>query len=67
MGKHIADQQRDRAEGTRTREFTRIEREQRTGGPHAAIATLRRRPSGTTTAGSRRTSEFLSRERGRHD
>ena len=63
MGKHIADQQRDRADGTRTREYTRIEREQRAGGPHAAIATLRRRAAGTSD--SHRTSEFLKRERGR--
>lgn len=62
MGKHIADQPRDRAEGTRAREFARIEREMGSGGPHAATQTLQRRTS-ESLAGSRRTEEFLRRER----
>ena len=66
MGKHIADQPRNRAEGTRIREFARIEREQGAGGPHVATAMLQRRPS-ETVAESHRTSEFLRRERAGQD
>lgn len=62
MGKHIADQPRDRAEGSRTREYARIERERGVGGPHATTANLQRRPSETVLE-SRRTREFLRRER----
>lgn len=62
MGKHVADQPRGRAEGTRVREFTRIERERGGTGPHAATQTLQRRAS-DSPAGTRRTEEFLRRER----
>lgn len=62
MTKHIADQPRDRLEGSRTREYTRIEREQGANGPHAATAALLRRSSGTADD-SRRTMEFLRRSR----
>jgi len=66
MSKHIVDQPRDRIEGTRTREYTRIEREQGAGGPHPRSAELRRRPA-EATDGGRRTAEFLRRERARDD
>lgn len=62
MSKHIADQPRDRKEGTRTREYTRIEREQGASGPHPATADLQRRPFESNDHG-RRTSEFLRRNR----
>lgn len=64
MTKHIADQPRERAEGTRVREYTRIEREQGAGGPHATTQGLQRRRAGSIS-GSRRTEEFLRRDRKR--
>ena len=60
MGKHIADQPRDRAEGARIREFTRTEREQGASGPHRATLMLYRRPS-TSGAEGGRTRQFLRR------
>jgi hypothetical protein len=62
MSKHIVDQPRDRNEGTRIREYTRIEREQGGGGPHPSSAGLQRRAAETPTSG-RRTEEFLRRKR----
>lgn len=62
MSKHIVDQPRDRARGSRVREYTRIEREQGTEGPHSTSAVLQRRPA-ETLAGSRRTQEFLRRQK----
>lgn len=62
MGKHIADQPRDRATGARVREYARIERERGAGGPHLATRLLQRRPA-EALAGGRRTREFLLRER----
>lgn len=62
MTKHIADQPRDRAEGTRARRYTRIERERGLGGPHPATETLQRRPAARPVRG-RRTQEFLRRDR----
>ena len=66
MGKHIADQPRDRSEGTRIREFSRIQREQGAGGPHMATQILQRRAT-PGESGSSRTREFLLRERQRQD
>ena len=66
MSKHIVDQPRDRGEGTRIREYTRIEREQGEGGPHPSSAELQRRPAETPESG-RRTAEFLRRGRERKD
>lgn len=66
MSKRIVDQPRDRNEGTRVREFTRIEREQGAGGPHPRTEEIKRRPAETLTSG-RRTQEFLRRERGNND
>lgn len=62
MSKHIVDQPRDRAEGVRTREYTRIEREQGAGGPHPRSEELQRRQAETPGSGHR-TAEFLRRER----
>ena len=62
MSKHIVDQPRDRNEGTRVREYTRIEREQGAGGPHRRSEELQRRPAETPASG-RRAEEFLRRER----
>ena len=62
MTKHVADQPRERAEGVRTREYTRIEREQGAVGPHPRTEELKRR-RGKTPASGRRTEEFLRRER----
>jgi hypothetical protein len=64
MSKHIVDQPRDRGEGARIREYTRIEREQGSGGPHPSSVGLQRRPAETAASG-RRTEEFLRRERAR--
>ena len=47
MSKHIVDQTRDRGEGARIREYTRIEREQGSIGPHPSSAGLQRRPAET--------------------
>jgi hypothetical protein len=66
MSKHIVDQTRDRGEGARIREYTRIEREQGSIGPHPSSAGLQRRPAETGTPG-RRTQEFLRRERARRE
>lgn len=65
MTKHIVDQPRDRAEGTRAREYTRIEREQGSG-PHPTSEELQRRRAETPPSG-RRTEEFLRRDRARND
>ena len=46
MTKHIADQPRDRIEGTRAREYTRIEREG-AAGRHPSSEELQRRPAET--------------------
>ncbi len=62
MSKHIVDQPRDRSEGTRAREYTRIEREQGGTGPHPRSEELQRRAAETPQSG-RRTEEFLRRER----
>ena len=62
MSKHIVDQPRDRGEGARIREFTRIEREQGAVGPHRRSEELQRRPAETPASG-RRAQEFLRRER----
>jgi hypothetical protein len=62
MSKHIADQSRDRTEGARAREFTRIERERGVAGPHPSTGDLQRRTQGPAASG-RRTEEFLRRER----
>lgn len=66
MGKHIADQPRERAEGTRARQFARIERERGAAGPHPASRTLQRRADGPHAEG-RRTQEFLRRDRERKE
>lgn len=66
MSKHIVDQPRDRGEGTRAREYTRIEREQGAVGPHPRSEELRRRPADSQQSG-RRTAEFLRRERAQKD
>lgn len=65
MARHIADQPRDRAEGARVREFTRIEREQADNGPHAMARELHRRAPGR--AEGRRAQEFLHRDRQKAD
>ena len=65
MTKHIADQPRDRIEGTRAREYTRIEREGGAG-RHPSSEELQRRPAETPKSG-RRTEEFLRRDRARDD
>ena len=65
MSKHIVDQPRDRGEGTRAREYTRIEREHGAGGPHPRSEELRRRPA-DTPASNRRTEEFMRRERAKN-
>jgi hypothetical protein len=62
MGRHIADQPRGRAEGTRFREYTRIERELGAVGPHPATRNLQRRHAEALTIG-RRVAEFLRRDR----
>lgn len=66
MSKHIVDQPRDRGEGTRIREYTRIEREQGTVGPHPRSEELKRRQVESAASG-RRTEEFLRRERAEKD
>lgn len=66
MSKHIVDQPRGRGEGTRAREYARIEREQGAGGPHPRSEELRRRPV-ESQSGGRRTEEFLRRERAQKD
>lgn len=66
MTKHVVDHPRERTEGTRVREYTRIERERGAPGPHPRTEELKRRPA-ETAAGGRRTEEFLRRERtGQH-
>ncbi len=62
MSKHVVDQPRERCEGTRVREYTRIEREQGAAGAHPRTEELKRRPSDTQASG-RRTEEFMRRER----
>jgi hypothetical protein len=62
MSKHVVDQPRERGEGTRVREYTRIEREQGAAGSHPRTEELKRR-SAETQASGRRTEEFLRRER----
>jgi hypothetical protein len=62
MSKHIVDQQRERSEGARARQYTRVEREQGAAGPHARSEELHRRPAETPASG-RRTEEFLRRDR----
>lgn len=66
MTKHVVDQPRERTEGTRVREFTRIEREQGAVGPHPRTEELKRRPHEAPASG-RRTEEFLRRERTQED
>jgi hypothetical protein len=66
MSKHLVDQPRERGEGIRTREYTRIEREHGAGGPHPRSEELQRRAADTVQSG-RRTEEFLRRERKQKD
>lgn len=66
MGKHIADQPRDRGAGTRAREYARIEREHGAPGQTPAARSLQRRAA-EVRAGGRRNREFLLRERPRSD
>ena len=66
MSKHLVDQPRDRGEGTRIREYTRIEREQGAAGPHPRSEELQRRQAEAAASG-RRTEEFLRRERAEKD
>jgi hypothetical protein len=66
MTRHVADHPRERTEGTRIREYTRIEREQGVAGLHPRTEELKRRPAETPTSG-RRTEEFLRRERASDD
>jgi hypothetical protein len=66
MSKHIVDQPRDRGEGVRIREYTRIERERGAGGPHPSTAGLQRRGA-EAAASRRRAEEFLRRERAPDD
>jgi hypothetical protein len=62
MSKHVVDQPRERSEGARVREYTRIEREQGAAGAHPRTEELKRRPTETQASG-RRTEEFLRRDR----
>ena len=57
MAKHIADQPRDRAEGARVREYTRI---QRAENPSSAALDLQRRAAERVPG--RRAQEFLRRD-----
>jgi hypothetical protein len=66
MTKHVVDQPRERTEGTRVREYTRIEREQGAPGHHPRTEELKRR-SAEMQASGRRTEEFLRRERTQQD
>ncbi len=66
MSKHAVDQPRDRSEGTRIREYTRIERERGAAGSHPRTEELKRRAVETPASG-RRTEEFLRRERAQRD
>ncbi len=65
MTKHLVDQPRERSEGARARQYTRIEREHGPGG-HARSEELKRRTPGAAASG-RRTEEFLRRERAQKD
>ena len=66
MGKHVADQPRERLKGTRIREYTRIQREQGAGGPHPSTRRLQRRAF-EASSGLQRMREFIRRElSGRH-
>jgi hypothetical protein len=66
MTRHVVDHPRERNEGTRIREYTRIEREQGVPGLHPRTEELKRRPAETPTS-ARRTEEFLRRERASDD
>ena len=61
MTRHIADHMRESG-SSRTRNFTRQERE---SGTHPAIAALRMRPRSRDESGHRRAAEFARFERGR--
>lgn len=62
MTRHIADHSRDHGAGLRAREYARIERTDRAGGPHPATRALQRRPAEVAAPG-RRMREFLERKR----
>lgn len=62
MSKHIADHISDRTKALRAREYARIERAGKNGGPHPTTRMLQRRPVEVVAPG-RRAHEFLRRER----